>query len=76
MEYSLYSLPDGSFATIFSIVDMSINPHLFDMGLFEGAKIYKIKNAPFSGPCIFSVLNSVICIRKCDADKILCRRDK
>ena len=53
------------------IEDSAVALKLFEFGLLPGATIIMMNKAPFNGPIYISVNNSLISLRKSEADTII-----
>lgn len=50
--------------------DLEIKGRLLDMGFYKGSKIECLLCASFGGPIAYKIKNTIIALRKSDAEKI------
>lgn len=67
----LNELKKGDQANIVRITDDLFRTKLLEMGIMPGTLITLLFKAPFNGPIAFSYENSLLSIRKEDANNIL-----
>ncbi len=53
------------------VLDSEITIKLFEFGLLPGAEIHVINKAPFNGPIYVSVNDSLISLRKAEAETVI-----
>lgn len=57
--------------TIIQILENAFSGNLFEFGIVPGAKLTLIRKAPFNGPVYIKVDDSLIALRRSEADSIL-----
>lgn len=63
-------LKEGGYALIERVIPSELTLHLMEMGFIPGKKIKMLQQAPLQGPIAFKLENSVIALRKTEAQLI------
>lgn len=67
----LSELNKNQTAEINLVEDSNVALRLFEFGLIPGAKVTVVNKAPFNGPIYISVNNSLMSLRKAEAETII-----
>ena len=67
----LSTLSENTFGRVVEIQPGNLSPRLVEMGLFKGCRVQVLYRAPFHGPLAVDLGNSVLSLRRDEANLVL-----